>query len=43
VSYKKINTNWKILITLPENTSGYLLWKGKEYSLKQEKNSFIIK
>jgi hypothetical protein len=43
VSYKKINNDWKILITLPENTSGYLLWKGKEYSLKQGKNSFTIK
>jgi hypothetical protein len=43
VSYKKINNEWKILITLPGNTSGQLLWKGKEYSLKQGKNSFTVK
>ena len=43
VSYEKINNNWKISITLPSNTPGYLLWKGKRYELRGGENSLTIK
>ncbi len=43
VSYEKMNNNWKISITLPSNTLGYLLWKGKRYELRGGENSLTIK
>ncbi len=43
VSYEKMNDNWKISITLPSNTPGYLLWKGKRYELKPGENSLTVK
>ena len=43
VSYEKMNDNWKISITLPSNTLGYLLWKGKRYELRGGENSLTIK
>jgi hypothetical protein len=42
VNYEKTSDNWKALITLPPNTPGYLLWKGKQYQLKPGKNSFTL-
>jgi hypothetical protein len=43
VSYKKENDSWKIQITLPANTPGYLLWKEKKYELKPGDNSLTVK
>ena len=40
VSYKKRGGAWKISITLPEITSGILVWKGKTYPLKAGENLF---
>jgi len=42
VSYEQTGINWKILITLPSNTPGYLLWKGKRYELNPGKNSLMM-
>jgi alpha-L-rhamnosidase len=36
------NNKWKIDLSLPNQTSGYLLWKGKRYELKPGKNSLEI-
>ena len=36
------NNKWKIDISLPTQTGGYLLWKGKRYELKEGKNSLLI-
>lgn len=33
-NYKKEKAGWTAEITLPKNTSGVLVWKGKEYQLK---------
>lgn len=38
VNYEQTTTNWKVLISLPPNTPGYLLWKGKRYPLQPGKN-----
>jgi hypothetical protein len=43
VSYEKTNDNWKVSITLPSNTPGYLLWKDKRYELKPGENSLMVK
>ena len=42
-SYEKTNDNWKISISLPPNTPGYLLWKDKRYELKPGENSLTVK
>ena len=36
------NNKWKIQISLPAQTDGYLLWKGKRYDLKSGKNLLEI-
>lgn len=33
---------WKIKISLPHNTPGVFIWKGKKYLLKAGENSFVI-
>ena len=42
VDYVLINGKWKISISLPQNTSGKFVWKGKIYPLKAGANSFVI-
>jgi len=42
VSYEQTTANWKVLISLPTSTPGYLLWKGKRYQLKGGSNSFTM-
>ena len=42
VEYVLENGKWKIEISLPVNTSGILVWKGKTYKLKADNNSFLI-
>jgi hypothetical protein len=41
-SYELENNKWNIKISLPENTSGILVWKAKIYLLKAGMNSFLI-
>jgi hypothetical protein len=43
VNYEKTNDNWKVSITLPPNTPGYLLWSDKRYELKPGENSLTVK
>jgi alpha-L-rhamnosidase len=33
---------WKINISLPQKTTGILVWKAKRYVLKAGTNSFVI-
>ena len=33
-NYKKEKSGWAAEITLPKNTNGVLVWKGREYELK---------
>jgi hypothetical protein len=40
--YAKENPKWQIKISLPEKTSGILVWKSKIYALKAGMNSFLI-
>jgi len=42
VSYLLKNDKWQIKISLPEKTSGILVWKAKTYNLKGGDNSFVI-
>ena len=42
VDYKMEKSLWKISISLPQKTSGVLVWKGKTYPLKAGGNSFSI-
>jgi hypothetical protein len=42
VQYKMSRGHWSIKINLPENTTGRLVWKGKEMSLKSGLNEFSI-
>jgi hypothetical protein len=42
VAYALENSKWKINISLPQKTSGILVWKTKTYKLKGGYNSFII-
>jgi alpha-L-rhamnosidase len=42
VSYKLGKSKWQINISLPEKTSGILVWKTKIYVLKAGANSFLI-
>ena len=42
-SYEQTGDNWKIFITLPSNTPGYLVWKGKRYELKPGENSLMTR
>ena len=43
VSYKKNGQNLKAEIELPANVSGSLIWNGKNYNLKEGKNSIETK
>jgi len=49
VKYEKANDNlpdrqgWKVSITLPSDTPGYLIWKEKRYDLKPGENSLTIR
>ena len=43
VNYEKNKDSWNVLITLPSNTPGYLIWNGKRYDLKPGENSLTIK
>lgn len=40
--YQLQNGKWKIQITLPKNTTGYLWWKQKKYALKPGENNFEL-
>jgi len=42
VSYLLKNDKWQIKISLPQKTSGILVWKTKVYTLKGGDNSFVI-
>lgn len=42
VSYTLENGKWKIDIQLPQKITGRLLWKGKQYLLKEGNNSFEL-
>ncbi|MDB5025003.1 MAG: Bacterial alpha-L-rhamnosidase [Mucilaginibacter sp.] len=42
VRYEQQGTKWKVNITLPEQTPGRLLWKGKEYALKAGQNTLTL-
>jgi alpha-L-rhamnosidase len=42
VSYALTHGKWKIAITLPRNTSGIFIWKGKTYLLKAGENLFVV-
>jgi hypothetical protein len=41
-SYHQQGGKWKIKITLPEKTSGVLVWRGKNYLVKTGVNDFVI-
>ncbi len=42
-AYQYGNNKWNVSITLPQNTPGYLVWKGKRYPLRKgEKNSLTL-
>jgi alpha-L-rhamnosidase len=41
-SYKFDNGKWDIEISLPANTSGRFIWKGKTYPLKVGNNKFLL-
>lgn len=41
-SYSMEKNKWKIEISLPENTNGYLVWKGKRIDLKSGANSLQL-
>ena len=43
VSYEQNENGWTATVSLPANTTGYLLWKGKRYELKAGKNSLFVK
>lgn len=42
VNYQQSNDSWKATVILPSHTSGYLLWKGKRYELKEGNNSLTL-
>jgi len=42
VSYTLKNNKWQIEISLPQKTSGILVWKTKTYVLKGGENSFVM-
>lgn len=42
VNYKLDNSKWNIEISLPANTSGRFVWKGKTYPLKAGANKFLL-
>jgi alpha-L-rhamnosidase len=41
-SYSLEKNKWKVDISLPENTTGYLVWKGKRIDLKSGANSLQL-
>lgn len=42
VDYKISNNKLKVKISLPQNTTGVFVWKGKQYILKAGDNSLVI-
>lgn len=42
VAYALNKGKWKINVSLPQNTTGILVWKGKTYELKADVNSFVF-
>jgi alpha-L-rhamnosidase len=42
VQYKNKDNKWSIEINLPSKITGSFIWKGRTYSLKEGKNSFLI-
>jgi hypothetical protein len=42
VSYKLKNEHWKITISIPQKTTGKLIWKSKTYILKAGENSLDL-
>ncbi len=42
VSYVKEKDKWKANVTLPPNTTGYLLWKGRRVELKSGVNDLTL-
>jgi alpha-L-rhamnosidase len=42
VGYVSKNNQWKIGISLPQNTSGIFIWKGVTYQLNAGENTFVI-
>jgi alpha-L-rhamnosidase len=42
VAYFLEKDKWKIKISLPQNTPGVFIWKGKRYPLKAGENSFVM-
>lgn len=41
-SYKLVKGKWKISVELPQKTTGILIWRGTQYSLRPGTNSFNI-
>ncbi|HEU4904020.1 MAG TPA: alpha-L-rhamnosidase C-terminal domain-containing protein, partial [Flavisolibacter sp.] len=41
VDVRSTNNSWNIAISLPKNTPGYLLWKGRRYDLKPGKKNTL--
>jgi hypothetical protein len=41
-AYQFKNGKWDIRISLPKSITGYLLWKGKRYALKEDENRFNL-
>ena len=42
VSYRQENGKWQMIINLPSNTTGKLVWKGKSYPLTAGENRLTI-
>lgn len=42
VDYEKNENSWKVSVSLPPGTAGYLSWNGKRYQLKSGSNSLLI-
>ncbi len=40
--YKLVGTFWEIKISIPQNTSGIFIWKGKSYNLVAGDNNFSL-
>jgi alpha-L-rhamnosidase len=41
-SYSLEKNRWKVDISIPQNTSGYLIWKGKRVDLKPGMNALLL-
>jgi hypothetical protein len=42
VDYKLSSNKFRVKISLPQNTTGIFVWKGKQYPLKAGDNSLVI-